>query len=115
MKFFEKMLKAFGLEVEEVPEPETLVTNQKVFQAITDHEAEKKKKPYTGPGMKIKELRQERGWYQNNLATMAGCTRRQISSIETGEAVAVDYQLAKRIAASLEVDVNYLWPKYSNK
>lgn len=121
MKFTEKLLGMFGVAVEEVTVPEELkqtpikVSTMEIYQDITQHQTEKKKKPYKGPGSKVKELRLEKGWKQHNLATIAGCTRRLISSIEIGETDAVDYQLAKRIASSLEVDVNYLWPKYSNK
>lgn len=58
-------------------------------------------------GARIKDVRQERGWTQDQLAQAVGVSRSAVAQWETGRAGQITGNLT-RIAASLEVGVEYL-------
>jgi transcriptional regulator with XRE-family HTH domain len=58
-------------------------------------------------GARIKEVRQERGWTQDQLAHEVGVSRSAVAQWETGRAGQITGNLT-RIAACLEVGVEYL-------
>ena len=58
-------------------------------------------------GTRIKEVRQERGWTQDQLSQAVGVSRSAVAQWETGRAGQVTGNLT-RIAACLEVGVEYL-------
>jgi transcriptional regulator with XRE-family HTH domain len=58
-------------------------------------------------GARIKEIRQERGWTQDQLAQAVGVSRSAVAQWETGRAGQITGNLT-RIAACLEVGVEYL-------
>lgn len=57
-------------------------------------------------GEKIKELREKRGWTQEQLAEKAGLSRVAISLIETGKTKEVMSGTIKALALALEVPVD---------
>ena len=58
-------------------------------------------------GARIKDVRQERGWTQDQLAVAVGVSRSAVAQWETGRAGQITGNLT-RIAANLEVGVEYL-------
>ncbi len=58
-------------------------------------------------GARIKDVRQERGWTQDQLAQAVGVSRSAVAQWETGRAGQITGNLT-RIAASLDVGVEYL-------
>ena len=58
-------------------------------------------------GARIKEVRQERGWTQDQLAQAVGVSRSAVAQWETGRAGQITGNLT-RIAASLDVGVEFL-------
>ncbi len=56
--------------------------------------------------MTVKELRKERGWSQQQLADMAGVTRRTVQRVEQGNRASVE--TLKALASLLEVDFRSL-------
>ncbi len=58
-------------------------------------------------GARIKDVRQERGWTQDQLASVVGVSRSAVAQWETGRAGQITGNLT-RIAASLDVGVEYL-------
>ncbi len=58
-------------------------------------------------GARIRDVRQERGWTQDQLATAVGVSRSAVAQWETGRAGQITGNLT-RIAASLDVGVEYL-------
>ena len=58
-------------------------------------------------GARIKEVRQERGWTQDQLAQAVGVSRSAVAQWETGRAGQITGNLT-RIAANLEVGVEFL-------
>ena len=58
-------------------------------------------------GTRIKEVRQERRWTQDQLAQAVGVSRSAVAQWETGRAGQITGNLT-RIAATLEVGVEYL-------
>ncbi len=58
-------------------------------------------------GGRIKDVRQERGWTQEELAQKVGVSRSAVAQWETGRAGQITGNL-KRIAASLDVGAEYL-------
>ena len=58
-------------------------------------------------GMRIREVRRERGWTQDQLANAVGVSRSAVAQWETGRAGQVTTNLT-RIADVLEVGVEYL-------
>src|SRR3984957_7630459 len=61
----------------------------------------------TDIGMRIRDVRRERGWTQDQLATAVGVSRSAVAQWETGRAGQVTTNLT-RIAEVLEVGVEYL-------
>jgi transcriptional regulator with XRE-family HTH domain len=58
-------------------------------------------------GTRIRKVRRERGWTQDQLANAVGVSRSAVAQWETGRAGQVTGNLT-RIAATLEVGVEYL-------
>ncbi len=58
-------------------------------------------------GARIKEVRQERGWTQDQLSLAVGVSRSAVAQWETGRAGQITGNLT-RIAAMLDVGVEYL-------
>lgn len=58
-------------------------------------------------GARIKEVRQERGWTQEELSQAVGVSRSAVAQWETGRAGQITGNLT-RIAATLDVGVEYL-------
>ena len=58
-------------------------------------------------GARIRDIRRERGWTQDQLAQSVGVSRSAVAQWETGRAGQVTGNLT-RIAASLDVGVEYL-------
>ena len=58
-------------------------------------------------GARIKEIRQERGWTQDQLAQAVGVSRSAVAQWETGRAGQITGNLT-RIAATLDIGVEYL-------
>ena len=58
-------------------------------------------------GARIKEIRQERGWTQDQLAQAVGVSRSAVAQWETGRAGQITGNLT-RIAACMDVGVEYL-------
>ena len=68
---------------------------------------------YDFSGQRMREIRMKRNIRQTDLAASLGITQGQVSRYENkGEQPARD--LAQRIAAILNVDVNYLYGKTNN-
>lgn len=103
------ILNFFGAEiVQEEKKPEVIYAQVEKKPETT----EPVKKAYKGPGTRVKELREAKGWTQQNLATIVGCQRRFISSIETGSAQEIDVELALKIENTFHTNI---WTKVSNK
>lgn len=58
-------------------------------------------------GARIREVRRERGWTQDQLALAVGVSRSAVAQWETGRAGQITGNLT-RIAAALQVGVEYL-------
>jgi transcriptional regulator with XRE-family HTH domain len=63
----------------------------------------------------IKELRQERGLTQRQLATLAKCTQATISAIETGKLKNISEDLGAHIAHWLERRPRELFEKFDEE
>ena len=61
-------------------------------------------------GQRLKQLRQERGWSQTELAERSGLTGSAISYIESGNRVPGSLTLMK-LAEGLDVTLDDLYPK----
>ena len=61
-----------------------------------------------GLGDRIRELREGKGWTQEDLATASGVVRPTISLIERGNTAQPRYDTIQRLAAALEVDAGEL-------
>jgi len=61
----------------------------------------------TDMGIRIREVRRERGWTQDRLANAVGVSRSAVAQWETGRAGQVTTNLT-RVAEMLEVGVEYL-------
>lgn len=59
-------------------------------------------------GEKLKLLRTEKGWSQEELAAKIGKNKRTVFRYEAGDCYPRERELYSRLAALLEVDVNYL-------
>lgn len=53
--------------------------------------------------LRVRELRQAKGWSQEELANRAGATQGQISNLETGKTQRWDLPVLDRIAKALGV------------
>lgn len=60
-------------------------------------------------GAKVRELREAKGWTQEQLAEKCGLTRVTISLIETGKTKEIMSGTVKAIASALEVPVDVLF------
>ena len=58
-------------------------------------------------GARIRDVRRERGWTQDQLASIVGVSRSAVAQWETGRAGQVTGNLT-RIAASLDIGIEYL-------
>lgn len=54
--------------------------------------------------LRIRELREAKGWSQSELARQAGVRQAMLSELEAGKRQRVDLAVLERIAAALEVD-----------
>ena len=57
----------------------------------------------TPVSIRVKELREGRGWTQVELAERAGITRAQLSRIENHQTKGIDFQTLDSLARALEV------------
>ncbi len=58
--------------------------------------------------LRVKELREAKGWTQGELAERASVRRATISAIENNQTKGVDFDVLERLAGALEVDAGYL-------
>lgn len=58
--------------------------------------------------LRVRELREARGWSQSELADRAGVRRATVSDIETEKTRGVDFDVLERLASALGVDAGYL-------
>jgi putative transcriptional regulator len=66
-------------------------------------------------GSRIRELRDERGYSQRELARRAGVRQPSLSAIETGQAKRVDVAMLEQIAKALEVELSDLLERKRGK
>lgn len=61
--------------------------------------------PYIGVviTLRIKELREARGWSQAELARQAGVRQATLSAIENQQTTAIDFMVLERLARALDV------------
>ncbi|MFO7882259.1 MAG: helix-turn-helix transcriptional regulator [Kosmotogaceae bacterium] len=62
--------------------------------------------------MKIKEIREEMGITQEELANVAGISRTTLSKIERGKMKVTDFFLADAMAAYLDLPVEEAFPAF---
>ena len=53
--------------------------------------------------LRVKELREKRGWSQSELARQSGVTQQTISKIELRQTEAVAFEVLERLADALDV------------
>ena len=53
--------------------------------------------------IRIKELREQRGWSQADLCRISGTRQATISAIENGHTKGIDFDTLERLAKALEV------------
>lgn len=58
--------------------------------------------------LRVRELREAKGWSQAELAERAGVRRATVSAIENGLTKGVDFETLEKLARALEVDAGYL-------
>lgn len=58
--------------------------------------------------LRIKDLREARGWSQAELARQAGVRQATLSAIENELTSGVDFDVLNRLAKALEVDPGFL-------
>jgi transcriptional regulator with XRE-family HTH domain len=58
--------------------------------------------------LRIRELREARGWSQVHLGRQAGVNQATISRIENGQTTGIDFATLEALARALEVDPGYL-------
>lgn len=58
--------------------------------------------------LRVKELREARGWSQVELARQAGVRQATVSAIENDQTTGIDFDTLERLARALEVDPGYL-------
>jgi transcriptional regulator with XRE-family HTH domain len=59
-------------------------------------------------GVRIKELREARGWSLNKLALKAGCSQGYLSDVENGKISSPSGQMLVKLAAALGASTDYL-------
>lgn len=58
--------------------------------------------------LRVRELRDAKGWTQVELAERAGIRRPTLVAIESGNTTAIEFEKLERIADALGVDAAYL-------
>lgn len=58
--------------------------------------------PQAAYGARLRRMREARGWIQDHLASMVGCTGRHISAIETGRKSAT-LPFSRRLDVTFEI------------
>ena len=58
--------------------------------------------------LRIKEIRQVKGWTQTELARRAGIRRATVNRIENARVKAIDLEVLEKLAKALDVDPGYL-------
>jgi putative transcriptional regulator len=58
--------------------------------------------------LRIKELRQAKGWSQRELGRQAGVRHATIQRIESEQTTGIDFDTLERLARALECDPGYL-------
>lgn len=62
----------------------------------------------TPVNLRVRELREARGWSQSELAGRAGVSRLTVINIESGKSKGVDFSTLEGLAKALGVDAGYL-------
>ena len=63
-------------------------------------------------GARIKALRQKKGWSQRALARLAGVRHATLAELETGKRTETRTDIARRLAQTLGVTLDYLAGMY---
>ena len=71
--------------------------------------------PMTALRLRVKELREARGWSQAELAKKASIRRPTLSAIESEQTSGIDFDVLERLAKALGVDPGYLIVSRSRK
>ena len=58
--------------------------------------------------LRVKELREAKGWSQAELSDKAGIRRATVSAIENDQTTGIDFETLEKLARALEVDPGYL-------
>lgn len=58
--------------------------------------------------LRVREVREAKGWSLRELARQAHMRPATISAIETGQTTGIDFETLERLAVALEVDPAYL-------
>ncbi len=58
--------------------------------------------------LRIREIRQVKGWTQTELARRAGIRRATVNRIENARVKAIDLDVLEKLAKALDVDPGYL-------
>ncbi len=58
--------------------------------------------------LRIREVRQVKGWTQAELARRAGIRRATVNRIENARVKAIDLEVLEKLAKALDVDPGYL-------
>ena len=65
--------------------------------------------------LRVKELREAKGWSQAELADKAGIRRATVSAIESNQTTGIDFETLERMAKALGCDPGYLIVKKGMK
>jgi transcriptional regulator with XRE-family HTH domain len=65
-------------------------------------------------GERIKALRQKKGWSQRELARLAGVRHATLAELETGMRTETRTDIARRLAQTLGITVDYLVGMYED-
>ena len=58
--------------------------------------------------LRVRELREAKGWSQHRLALKAGIRRATLSAIENNQTTGVDFETLEKLAEALGCDPGYL-------
>ena len=61
--------------------------------------------------LRVRELREARGWSQRELARRAGVRQATLSAIENEQTTGIDFETLERLAEALGVDPAFLIAK----